>query len=189
MFAHQLCSSRSLQPQARGAQKACQWLWLLLMALYWFQEHQSSYEHVNFPSKSQEITIKLQSQTDSLPAQPIVESSQRLQALVLDQAIETPQFWKHSGPIFLTLKPKEGLAAPSAWAAFKYPTQSLPPAELTQTHVETELARHLSTKLSLQELVIYWNKLSAETRQFWSNISTPEMAFLVETSRSEELVW
>lgn len=59
--------------------------------------------------------IKPQSQTDSCPAWHIMESCQRLQALVPDRAIGTQWFWKaFSDDLnFLTSKPKAGLGAPS----------------------------------------------------------------------------
>lgn len=58
------------------------------------------------------------SQTDSCPAQHIMESSQRLQVPVPDQAIKTPQFRDafSDNPIFLTSKPKEGSGPPSTRA-------------------------------------------------------------------------
>lgn len=63
-----------------------------------------------------------------------MESSHRVQVLIPDQAIKTPQFREafSDDPIFLTLKPKEDFGAPSARAieqvnvaAFEFPNQSL----------------------------------------------------------------
>lgn len=60
------------------------------------------------------------SQTDSCPAQHIMESSRRPRVLIPDQAIKTPQFKEafSDDPIFLTLKPKEGFGAPSTRAIY-----------------------------------------------------------------------
>lgn len=74
------------------------------------------------------------SQTDSCSKQHTMESSCRLQVLIPDQAIKTPQVREafSDDPIFLTLKPKEGFGAPSApaieqvnVAVFEVPSQSL----------------------------------------------------------------